>query len=182
MLLAGDEFARTQHGNNNVYAIDGPTSWVDWNLSQRGTAQVEFTKKLTALRAKYPILRRTRFLTGEHDDKLGVKDVTWIGTNGLEMSELEWNDEGTRCFGMLIDGRARPSGLEQLGTDATLLIVFNAHFDMVNFALPQAVGGTRWELLVDTNIARESEITDFNAGDVYEVTARSLLLFLLKTA
>jgi len=181
MMLAGDEFARTQHGNNNVYAQDNPISWVDWNMSDAGRGQLAFVQKLTKLREKYPILRRSRFLTGEYDSDLGVKDVTWISASGNEMDEQEWSDANTRCFGMLVDGRAQPTGIHKLGEDATLLIVFNAHFDLVNFTLPNIPGSDVWSLLIDTNVPQNDTETDFKSGDVYGVTARSLLLFRLTT-
>jgi glycogen operon protein len=179
MMLAGDEFARTQHGNNNVYAQDNPISWVDWNICEAGREQIAFVQKLTSLREKYPILRRSRFLTGEYDEEFGVKDVTWISASGSEMEEQEWNDGNTRCFGMLVDGRAQPTGIHKLGEDATLLIVFNAHFDLVNFTLPDIPGSDVWSLLIDTNVPKDTPESDFHAGDVYGVTARSLLLFRL---
>ncbi len=179
MLLAGDEFARTQNGNNNVYAQDNPIAWVDWNIGERGKAQIEFVKKLTELRQRYPILRRTRFLTGEYDEEFGVKDVTWIGANGQEMSAEEWSDTNTRCFGMLVDGRAQPTGIKKLGIEATLLIVFNAHYDVVNFTLPVAAGSDTWSLLIDTNVTGDQSEAEFKTGASYAVTGRSVLLFQL---
>jgi glycogen operon protein len=179
MLLAGDEFARTQNGNNNVYAQDNPISWVDWEIPERSREQIAFVQKLTKLREKYPILRRSRFLTGEYVADLGVKDVTWISAGGGEMEEQEWADTNTRCFGMLVDGRAQPTGIHKLGEDATLLIVFNAYYDVVNFTLPQITGGDVWSLLIDTNLPAYEEEREFSSGDVYGVTGRSLLLFRL---
>jgi glycogen operon protein len=179
MLLAGDEFARTQNGNNNVYAQDNPISWVDWNIGERGRAQIAFVQKLTELRQRYPILRRTRFLTGEYDEEFGVKDVTWIGANGREMSAEEWSDTNTRCFGMLVDGRAQPTGIKKLGIEATLLIVFNAYYDVVNFTLPVAAGSDTWSLLVDTNVKGDTSEAQFKTGAEYAVTGRSVLLFRL---
>jgi glycogen operon protein len=81
---------------------------------------------------------------------------------------------------MLIDGRAQVSGVRQRGKEATLLIVINDHSDMVNFTLPEAVGGSSWSLLIDTNIEDNSEKGSFPTGHEYSVTARSLLLFLLE--
>ena len=181
MMLAGDEFARTQHGNNNVYAQDNPISWIDWDIKDSGNEQIAFVQKLAALRHQYPILRRSRFLTGEYDEEYDVKDVSWIGTNGAEMSDEEWNDPNTRCFGMLVDGRAQPTGIRKLGIEATLLIVFNAYYDLVNFTLPKATGSDTWELLVDTNIPDSKMETAFKTGGTYGVTGRSLLLFKLVT-
>ena len=177
MLLAGDEFARTQGGNNNAYCQDNEISWVDWNIDDRGQAQIEFVKKLTSLRREFPLLRRNRFLTGNVDEELDVKDVTWINANGNEMSGGDWADGNTRCFGMMLDGRTRATGLRKHGEDTSLLIVLNAYHGFVEFTLPPCPGGEAWDLLIDTNLDEVPAAHQFEVGDTYGVTARSLLLF-----
>src|SRR5207237_9888308 len=127
MLLAGDEFARTQQGNNNAYCQDNEISWVNWQIPEDGQALAAFVRKLTKLRHELPVLRRTRFLTGHLDEDLGVKDLTWISPSGTEMADDNWSDQNMRCFGMVIDGRAQPTGIRRRGAAATLLLVFNAH-------------------------------------------------------
>ena len=92
MLLAGDEFARTQRGNNNAYCQDNEISWVDWTLAEANCAQVRFVQSLTALRRRYPILRRNRFLSTVVNEAIGVKEVTWINVSGAEMREEDWNN------------------------------------------------------------------------------------------
>ena len=179
MVLAGDEFARTQEGNNNAYCQDDEISWVNWDLATKNKQLVKYVQRLIGFRHKYPILRRNLFLTGEYNEELGVKDLTWINANGREMEDHNWGDTGMRCFGMLIDGRAQTSGVRQRGRDATLLIVINDHHDMVDFTLPEAVGGKEWLLLVDTNVEDNSERGRFETGAAYGVTARSLLVFAL---
>jgi isoamylase len=180
MIVAGDEFARTQRGNNNAYCQDNEISWLDWNLAKQNQAQIAFVQRLTALRHKYPVLRRSRFLTGEYNEALEVKDVTWINANGAEMTGEQWGDAGMHCFGMLMDGRAQPTGIRQRGQDATLLMISNAHHDMVQFTLPEVPGGGAWSLLIDTNLPEQAEKGGFAPGHVYEVTARSLLLLVLE--
>jgi isoamylase len=177
MMLGGDEFGRTQKGNNNAYCQDNEISWVDWNHDDRGEALIDFVQKLTALRHKYPILRFTRFLMGVYNEELGIKDVTWINATGAEMRPEDWSDANARCFGMLIDGRAQPTGIRKRGQEATLLLVFNAWHDVVQFTLPGGNGGDSWSLLVDTNIPGKQDDPCFDFGHVYEVTGRSLLLF-----
>ena len=180
MLLAGDEFGRTQGGNNNAYCQDNEISWVHWEHDDREERLIAFVRKLISLRQQYPILRRTRFLTGEWNEELQVKDVTWIDANGAEMREEHWNDANVRCFGMLLDGRAQETGIRRRGELATLLIVFNPWQDVVRFKLPAASnGGGRWMLRADTNMPDSTEEPRFDVGHVYEVTARSLVLFQL---
>jgi isoamylase len=177
MLLAGDEFARTQMGNNNAYCQDNEISWLNWDLQEKGKSLLQFVQTVCALRHKYPIFHRNRFLTGDFDEELQVKDVTWINASGVEMRPQDWSDEGMRCFGMLIDGRARPTGLRQRGTEATMLLVLNAHHDLVEFTLPECAGGERWSLELDTNVTIAAHKAA--SGDVYGVTPRSLVLFRL---
>jgi isoamylase len=182
MLVAGDEFARTQHGNNNAYCQDNEISWLDWSLAQKNQHLVHFVQQLTELRAKYPILRRNRFLSAEMNEGIELKEITWLNAAGVEMQDEHWSDERTLCFGMLIDGRAQTSGIRQRGHDATILIVFNAYHDVVNFVLPGEESDARWLLLIDTNIPENlaSRKVNFMTGDTYEVTGRSMLVFRLE--
>ena len=181
MVVAGDEFARTQRGNNNAYCQDNEISWLDWNLAKQNQAQIAFVQRLIALRHKYPVLRRSRFLTGEYNEELKLKDVTWINANGSEMQGSQWADPNMRCLGMLMDGRAQTSGVKQLGHDATLLLVLNVYQDVVQFTLPKCAGGDQWSLLLDTNIPDLVEGSVFKMQTPYAVTAHSLLLFELQT-
>src|SRR6185437_1441175 len=86
MVLAGDELGRTQRGNNNAYCQDNETSWVDWAIDEEGRALAAFFRKLTGFFHRYPVLRRSRFLTGQLNEAIDVKDVTWIDANGSEMT------------------------------------------------------------------------------------------------
>jgi glycogen operon protein len=81
---------------------------------------------------------------------------------------------------MLMDGRAQPTGIGRRGEDATMLMVLNAHHDLVMFTLPAHPGGSQWSLLIDTNAPDRETAAGFPFGEVYEVTARSLLLFALE--
>ncbi|HEV7732898.1 MAG TPA: glycogen debranching protein GlgX [Candidatus Binatia bacterium] len=176
MLTAGDEFGRTQQGNNNAYCQDNAISWLDWNHDEAAQAQIRFVQRLTWLRHQYPILRRSRFLTGAYDEELDVKDVTWINANGTELTAENWADGNMRCFGMLMDGRAKATAIKKRAEDATLLLVLNAHHDLVQFTLPECPDAGGWQRLLDTNDPDLDEAR-FKVGDAYGVTARSLLLF-----
>jgi isoamylase len=183
MLLAGDELARTQNGNNNGYCQDNEISWLDWEgLDQSRRDLAGFTQRLIAIRHALPMLRRGRFLTGNHDEDLGVKDVTWLTPAGEEITEQHWNDGNAKCLGVLLDGRAQETGIRRLGTDATLLLVLNAHHDVVRFTLPTPPDGRAWVCLIDTNQPDLDSMPHFPFGHVYEVTGRSLLLFILRPA
>ncbi len=180
MLLAGDEFGHSQGGNNNAYCQDNKTTWLNWPaLDERGLELAGFARKLIALRQAFPVLRRGRFLTGAVNEELGVKDVAWLTPSGTEMEDGHWEDPNARCFGMLLDGRARATGIARPAGDATVLVVLNAHHDAVEFALPEPPAGQHWLLLVDTLRPELEEPEDFGFGHPYLVTGRSLLMFLL---
>ena len=181
MLLAGDEFGRTQGGNNNAYCQASDISWLSWKIEKKGQHLTEFTQQLTSLRRRYPLLRYNRFYIGEYNEELGIKDLTWINANGREMEDKHWGDSTMKCFGMLMDGRAQPSGIKKRGDDATLLLVFNGHDDLVDFIPPGTYGCDEWSLLIDTNREDNDAFGIFKTGDSFGVTGRSLLLFVLQT-
>ncbi len=180
MLLAGDEFGRTQDGNNNAYCQDNEISWINWNFGEKEVELAEFARKVIMLRQSFPILRRTRFLTGEYNAELDVRDVRWLSPSGQDIEDQHWSDANARCFGMLLDGRAQASGIKRPAMDATALLVLNAHHDMVNFILPEVVGGAVWRCLLDTNNPDDSVHEPFNTGDSFAITGRSLVLFVLE--
>ena len=182
MLLAGDEFARTQHGNNNAYCQDSAISWVNWEFDPDAAALLAFTKEVIRLRKAYPALRRSRFLTGQRDDELDVRDLTWINANGGEMQQEHWDDAKTKCLGMLVDGRSRRTGVSKRAEDASVLVVMNSYEDAVDFTLPKLAEKGEWTLLVDTNLTTINPETKFSAAGVYLVTGRSLLLFIQESA
>jgi glycogen operon protein len=179
MILGGDEFGRTQGGNNNAYCQDNDITWFDWNLDQEGKDLLAFTRRLIGILRVYPILRRSRFLTGAHDGELNVRDVTWISAGGGEMTEADWNSPWIKCFGMLLDGRTRKTAMPRHGEDETVLMILNSFEGGVAFKLPEAVGGSQWSLVVDTNIPDAPPGANFFFGSSYDMTGRSLLLFSL---
>jgi isoamylase len=181
MLLAGDEFGRTQQGNNNAYCQDSEISWVDWALKDKNRSLIGFVRKVIALRNEYPILYRSRFATGQLNEELGIKDVSWLNATGDEMQEEDWHNGTTLCFGMLMDGRAQPTGIRRRGHDASLLIILNGYHDVVEFTLPVHAEGTEWSLVFDTNIDELKGRPGFEMGQTYEVTGRSLLAFAMHT-
>jgi isoamylase len=178
MMLAGDEFGHTQKGNNNAYAQDNEITWLNWDgIDPAGKDLIEFTRKLIAVRKAYPILHRGRYLVGTYNEELEVRDVTWMSPHGEELTQEQWGDPAAKCFGMLLDGRAQPTGIRKRGSDATLLLVFNAHHDVVEFVLPEVPEAQDWVGLIDTNQPGRTDAPRFPFGHTYEVTGRSFLLF-----
>jgi len=184
MLLGGDEFGRSQQGNNNAYCQDNEISWVDWDHDERAQALTRFVRRLTDLRNRYAVLRQSRFLASAGNEQLEIKDCTWLTPANEEMAAAHWAEPAAKCLGLLLDGRAQTSGTGRRGSEATLLLITNAHHDVVVFTLPTVPGGRDWLRLLDTNLADQDEDMEdalpFKFGHPYEVTGRSLLLFLLR--
>ena len=178
MVLAGDELGRSQQGNNNAYCQDNELSWVHWERALTGGSLVQFVQKLCALRHQYPVLRRNLFLTGHVDEELGIKDVTWISPTGTEMQASDWGETARQSLGMLIDGRARPTGVPQRGTQAAMLLLLNAHHEGVEFILPECFGGSHWRLELDTHLTATVPAYLGAPGDPYQIEARALSLFI----
>ena len=131
MLQAGDEFARTQQGNNNAYCQDNEISWVDWRLCEANRDLVEFVRLLTHLRRSNEEFRRETFLKGTalHG---GVKDVTWLNARGSEMTGDDWHNPASRTLGIWFGKRSRSAG--------RFLLLLNADDCGHTVALPAAAG------------------------------------------
>jgi isoamylase len=114
--------------------------------------------------------------------------VTWLSPEATELETAQWDDPRALCLGMLLDGRAKVSAIVRPGLDATVLMVFNAWHDAVNFTLPELAqglqddkpceSGTGWTLLVDTAVPVNQQLAEFDCGAEYLVTGRSMLVFL----
>jgi isoamylase len=184
MLLGGDEFGRSQQGNNNAYCQDNEISWVAWDRDERTEPLMRFVRRLTRFRSRYPVLRQSRFLSGASNEQLEIKDCTWLTPAKEEMTTAHWADPAAKCVGLLLHGRAQTSVIGRRGSEATLLLITNAHHDVVVFTLPRVDGGRDWLRLLDTNIPEQDEDLEdalaLKFGHRYQVTGRSLLLLLLR--
>ncbi len=155
MLLAGDEFGRSQRGNNNAYCQDNGIGWVDWSLPQsvEGAALRDFVRTLIALRRRHAVFRRDHFFRGAPDAGTPTKDVTWLQPDGREMSPTTWLASDTRPLGVLLasensTGHAVTKGdIEEV---AGFLLILNPSDEQVAFQLPQIPDFDRWKPLIDT--------------------------------
>ncbi|MDT4963426.1 MAG: isoamylase [Pseudonocardiales bacterium] len=145
MLLGGDELGRTQHGNNNAYCQDNAISWFDW--SSPDEQLLGFTRKLIALRRAHPVLRRSRFLTG-----VEATELRWYTPTGAEMSPSDWGDPAVRSIAVYLDGADDPDRATD-GTplvDDDFLLLINAWWQPLDFALPATRAGQTWSPEIDT--------------------------------
>jgi len=174
MLLAGDEFARTQQGNNNAYCQDNEITWIDWEAAANAGDLVDFVRQLIRLRRSHPLLRRNRFLTDKPDAETGIRDVVWLTPDGDEMTQEAWDDPARRCLGMLLDGRAPRSSVQRTGASSTLLLLLNAHRHALTFQRPASLADGHWRLLVTTD-ANPPEFHS-HSDQPFALAAHSLML------
>jgi isoamylase len=166
MLQAGDEFGRTQRGNNNAYCQDNEISWVDWRLRAANPDLLEFVRLLAQLRRCHAEFRRETFLKGAAS-RTGVKDVTWLNVRGTEMTQSEWRDANQRTLGIWFGGRA--------GSVEHLLLLVNAADSEQSFALPSAPADGPWICLFDT-AAESLAAMSLGKAQKYALNARSVAL------
>jgi isoamylase len=181
MLTGGDEFARTQAGNNNVYCQDNELSWFSWERSPAQEAQCRLVARLIRFRKDHPVFRRPKFFQGRPIRGMGIKDIMWLNALGKEMSDDEWNRGYARSIGLLLSGQTmdvRNSKGEPV-TDDTFVMFFNAHHEKLPFRLPRIRNSrAAWELVLDT--AREwgflDEKVHYPATASVELVERSVVV------
>jgi len=184
MLLAGDEFGRTQQGNNNAYCQDNEISWVDWNLDQWQRELLQYTRTIVDLFHKHPSLRRRKFFQGRQVMGSEVKDITWFRPDGEEMSAGDWKDPEARSLAMRLAGNAITETDErgEAIIDDSLFILLNAHHEPVPFILPDDPEGQGWELLLDSQLLpQDGAPRILQAEETYPLAARTIALLAAKT-
>ena len=132
MMLAGDEMARTQHGNNNAYCQDNEMSWIDWRLCDKNQDLLHFTRHLIFLRKRFPSLRRTKFFAGKTEHHHGA-DIHWFGPEG---GDPDW--QRSLRLAAWISGDHRLTGAAENCPD--LFVIFNADEHGCDFRVPDAPG------------------------------------------
>jgi len=164
MLLGGDEFGRSQRGNNNAWCQDNELSWFRWDEADEELT--EFTRRLIELRQAHPVFRRSRFLSGHETKGSGLPDVWWFRPDGRRMTQKDWQRPDAHTLGVFLNGaeitERTPEGDEI--DDDSFLLLFNAYGDEITFTLPTRRFGARWSLELATS-------NDLPAGPMW--TARS---------
>jgi glycogen operon protein len=182
MLLGGDEWGRTQNGNNNAYCQDNEISWFDWNRDEKQNQFLEFTRKLISFRQAHPVFRRPRFLQGRRIPGSEIRDVMWFNPGGSQMSEEEWSSPFVRCIGTLLSGDTFDvlSFEGEPVRDDTFLLVINAHHEPIPFVLP-GQENLEWQLILDTMEANGflAEPGKFASGDDVDLGGRACCLLQL---
>ncbi|MGW0464641.1 glycogen debranching protein GlgX [Streptomyces sp. NPDC003027] len=156
MLSHGDEFGRTQGGNNNAYCQDNEVSWVRWpepGAEEEGTL-LEFTRAMVRLRRDHPVFRRRRFfhgrpVEGTHDE---LTDIAWFTPEGVEMTARDWQAAHAQALSVFLNGNAisEPGPQGERIADDSFLLMFNASSQELEFEVPVNHGQT-WRVVVDTS-------------------------------
>ena len=153
MLSHGDEYGRTQQGNNNVYCQDNELAWFRWDWSPEQQQLFEFTRELIKIRKSQPVTHKRRFFKGRRIRGAGVEDIRWLNTKGTDMTDEQWDTDFIRCMGMLLNGELINEVDEQgeIIKDDILLLIVNSYWEPIGFTLPDSNLGEKWEVLIDTS-------------------------------
>jgi len=148
MLLGGDEFGRTQHGNNNAYCQDDPLSWMDWKQAETdpGKSLIDFTQRCIAARRARPTLHASRFYTGDLEVLPGLYDTSWFDEYGQPMSEESWRYSEGRLLTLRRVARIETKRSHASEVTASLFLL-NALWEDREFVLPEPV--LQWKVLID---------------------------------
>ncbi len=175
MLLAGDEFLRTQKGNNNAWCQDNDTSWIDWRLKEANADFFRFTTMLIELRRRHPALRRREFLRGSGRYNDLRADIVW---HGVEPFNPDFSP-GSRTLAFCLDGKET-----QREDDRDFYVACNAWVDGVEFRVPRAPNGKLWRRAIDTSLLSPFDILSHDDGPItyhntiYHVAAHSMIVLI----
>ncbi len=180
MLNGGDEFRRTQQGNNNAYCQNNEISWYDWEFLKKHGNIHRFTRLMIAQRQAHPIFRRTRFFTGRELDKDHFPDIHWCSSSGRD---ADWDPTDKRLM-CLLDGSKTETWAES--DDEDVLIMFNSDERSHLFFLPAAPHPGRWHRMLDTSLTAPEDIhapgeeVELEPQIAYHVKSRSMVVLVSK--
>ncbi len=168
MLVAGDEFGRSQRGNNNAWCQDNDISWLNWELARKNADQLRFFRKLIQLRREHPVFRRVDFFAAPHPKKSRsqYQEIIW---QGLKPGKKDWSDEG-RALAFTLNG----SALDE-GEDDDFFVMLSGSRDQdKTFIVPKPPpphSRRIWKKIIDTGAGPPADITDKEQGEA--ITARA---------
>jgi glycogen operon protein len=174
MLLGGDEFLRTQRGNNNAYCQDNEISWFDWDMAARNSGMVEFVRKAIAFTRQCPVLQRRKFYAGADGDGNKIPDLQWFGRC---LDGPAWDDSEARTLCYRLDGN-------EAGGDYQLFLILNADHRLQAISIPQPPEGRSWRRVIDTSLPPGQDFCEPGAEvllspqDQYLVNPRSTVVLI----
>ncbi len=176
MLLGGDEFGRTQQGNNNAYCQDNDLSWFHWDKVD--DELLSFTQELIRFRRNHPVFRRRGWFQGRTIHGSDISDIAWFTMDGEKMAEENWEEGFAKSLGVFLNGTAipNPNSFGEPVKDDDFYLIFNASELPLTFILPGSDWGEKWLKELDTQTGWLDGKTILNAGNRIEVEARSVVI------
>ncbi|MEC4763899.1 glycogen debranching protein GlgX [Mycobacterium sherrisii] len=179
MICHGDELGRTQQGNNNGYCQDSELTWIDW--ASCDTDLLEFTRKVSALRANHPVFRRRRFFSGKPVGRRGqggLADIAWFTPDGDEMTDEDWGTSYAKSVTVFLNGHGIPDrdARGQRVLDDSFLLCFSAHHEPLEFTLPPKEFGASWQVVVFTGPEHATPADEVPGGGALTVDAHSAVV------
>lgn len=180
MLLGGDEFGRTQQGNNNTYCQDNELSWFDWHLRDANADLLEFTQRIIQFRQKHPVFYRRHWFQGREIHGSGVYDICWYNPDGSVISEEDWHDGSAKAITIFLNGAELPDPdpRGQRIIDDDFLLFFNAQGETQEFVSAEDLVQPDWEVIIDTKDAKGfvEPGNTYSLDQAIPVAARSLMV------
>jgi glycogen operon protein len=176
-LCGGDELSHTQHGNNNAYCHDSELTWLNWELDPQQSKFLEFVRKAAGIWTEQPVFQRRRFFLGRRIRGSDIKDISWFGPKGEEMTDSDWNAGFVKCMGVRLAGDLIGDVTERGDpiVGDTLLLLLNAHHEAIPFVLPVTKAEHHWERLFDTGDSSQEGKPQVG-GQHYALRGRSVAL------
>lgn len=178
MLLAGDELSHTQAGNNNTYCQDNELTWLNWQLDEQKQEFLQFVRNVAQIWKEQPVFQRRKFFQGRPIRGSEIKDLSWFGPDGEEMSDEAWNAGYVKCLAVRLAGDeiGDLNDRGELLVGDTLLLLLNAHHEAIPFTLPAARPEHRWLLILDT-ADPAAEAPEREPGLQHDLQGRSVAVY-----
>jgi isoamylase len=173
LLLGGDEFGRSQGGNNNAYCQDNELTWFDWNAAAQHGDLVDFTARLCRLREQHPVFRRRQFFHGTPAPDTTRDDLDWYRPDGIPMTSQDWNASFARSVTMALSGATG----DEIRPDDPFMLMLNSWWEPLEFTVPDQLRDLGWRVEIDTEHPDATGHAVDPSAPV-TLTGRSLLLLL----
>jgi len=180
MILGGDEFARTQNGNNNAYCQDNEISWYDWSLLDKNAGLYRFVKEIIAFRLRHPGFMRPEFYTGRGGAYKAIPDISWFDEKGITP---DWDKIGSH-LALRVDGSKAETLADR--DDNDFYIMFNSNIELQSYIIADPPSRKEWYRVVDTGLSSPNDILlpgneeRLSSQRAYKVKARSIVILISK--
>ncbi|WP_432714197.1 glycogen debranching protein GlgX [Pedobacter sp.] len=182
MLVAGDEFGRTQKGNNNAYCQDNEISWLNWAAADHEL--LAFCRRLIKIRKSHPVFCRRTWFHGQPAIETGLEDIAWFLPDGTEMKVHNWKEDFAKSLGVYLNGHGI-MGRDHVGRriiDNSFFLILNAHHGELQYKLPAIKYAEMWTKIVDTSDPMlKNEHLNFKHSQKIKIPGRSIMVLTTKS-